>query len=268
VSTSSSASAGPVSTLTGPAPLTDHVAIVTGAGGGLGGAISRRLSADGATVIACYRTSAGQAQQVVADIRAVGARASAVEVDVTDTAAVAQIVDQVVAEHGRIDVLVNNAGVMRRSPFLEISEDDWDATIATNLKAYFVFSQQVARVMAVQRSGSIVHVSSTNEELASADCTAYAVSKGGVRMLTRQMALELGPFGIRTNAVGPGMVETNLNRAQLAEPVFRGNALARVPLGRFVVPADVAAAVAFLASPNAASINGATVPVDGGKIIA
>jgi NAD(P)-dependent dehydrogenase (short-subunit alcohol dehydrogenase family) len=119
--------------------------------------------------------------------------------------------------------------------------------------------------MAVQGSGSIVHISSTNEAIASANCTAYAASKGGLGMLTRQMALELGPLGIRTNAVAPGMVETELNRRQLSDPEFRDDALRRVPLGRFATADDVAEAVYFLAGDRAASVNGVTLTVDGGK---
>jgi NAD(P)-dependent dehydrogenase (short-subunit alcohol dehydrogenase family) len=122
--------------------------------------------------------------------------------------------------------------------------------------------------MAVARNGVIVNISSTNERVASPDCTAYAASKGGVGMLTRQMALELGPLGIRTNAVAPGMIETDLNRVELTDPVFRGAALSRIPAGEFATTADVAEAVAFLVGDGAHRVNGITLAVDGGRLAA
>jgi glucose 1-dehydrogenase len=198
-------------------------------------------------------------------MRADGWQVEAARVDVTNAEQVHEAVDRIIDVHGRLDVLVNNAGVLPRSPFLEIPLEEWDLVLRTNLTGSFVVSQAAARVMAAQGSGSIVHISSTNEAIASVNCTAYASSKGGVGMLTRQMALELGPLGIRTNAVAPGIVETDLNRSQLTDAAFRADALCRIPLGRFVTADDVAEAVCFLASDRAAGVNGLTLTVDGGK---
>ncbi len=241
-------------------PLAGSVALVTGASRGLGAAIAAGLAADGARVVIWSR---GDASAVVDRIRAAGGRAEARAVDVTSGEQVARAV----GELGRVDILVNNAGVMSRAPFLEIDEADWRRVIDTDLTAYFLVSQAVARVMAGRGSGVIVHVSSTNDLVPSADCTAYAAAKGGVGMLTRQMALELGPLGIRTNAVAPGMVETDLNREALADAAFRAHAVDRVPLGRFALPEDVAEAVRYLASDRARAVNGATLRVDGGRTI-
>lgn len=242
--------------------------MVTGATGTIGDAIARRLAADGASTVVCYRDNNVAAQQAVDDIRSSGGIAMAERLDVTDATQVRRVIFGVASRLGRLDVLVNNAGVMRRSAFTDIVEADWDATLDTNLKGYFLCSQAAARVMVPQQSGSIVHVSSTNETVASDRCTAYAVSKGGVRLLMRQMALELGPHGIRTNTVCPGMVETAMNCDELTDPVFRSSALGRIPLGRFALPTDVASAVAYLVSDEAGFVNGASLAVDGGKVVA
>jgi NAD(P)-dependent dehydrogenase (short-subunit alcohol dehydrogenase family) len=245
--------------------LAGRVALVTGAGRGIGRAVADRLTQAEATVIYGYRCDPKGTGEAVAVARSQGRRAAAIRIDVTDAEQATAAVDAIAGEHGRIDVLVNNAGILPRAPFLELALDEWEAVLRTNLTGCFVVSQAVARVMARQRSGSIVHMSSTNEAIASINCAGYAASKGGVRMLTRQMALELAPLGIRTNAVAPGMVETDLNRRELADPEFRAAALRRIPLGRFVTPDDVAEAVCFLAGDRAAGVNGLTLTVDGGK---
>jgi NAD(P)-dependent dehydrogenase (short-subunit alcohol dehydrogenase family) len=245
--------------------LAGRIALVTGAGRGIGRAVADRLATAGATVLYGYRGDPAGTHEAVTVAQSRGGRAGSVRIDVTDAAQASAAVDGVARDHGRIDVLVNNAGILPRAPFLELTIDEWDSVLRTNLTGCFVVSQAVARVMAAQRSGSIVHMSSTNEAIASINCAGYAASKGGVRMLTRQMALELAPLGIRTNAVAPGMVETDLNRRELADPDFRAAALRRIPLGRFVTPDDVAEAVCFLAGDRAAGVNGLTLTVDGGK---
>jgi NAD(P)-dependent dehydrogenase (short-subunit alcohol dehydrogenase family) len=248
--------------------LAGRVALVTGAGRGIGRGIAHRLAAEGATVVLGYRRDAASATDAVESILAAGGCAEARALDVTDPDRVGGVVAGIAAHHGRIDILVNNAGVMRRAPFLDASLEDWQVIMQTNLIGCFAVAQAAARLMVAHGGGAIVNVSSVNEETASANCTAYAASKGGVRMLTRQMALELGPLGIRTNAVAPGMVQTDLNRTLLADRAVHDAALARVPTGRFATVSDVADAVLFLVSDRAASVNGISLVVDGGKLAA
>jgi len=244
--------------------LAGRVAIVTGASRGIGRAVAAGLTASGAAVVIGFRTDPAAARQVVER----GDAAAAMELDVTDPSQASGMVAAVAARYGRLDVLVNNAGILPRRAFLDIELEEWEAVLRTNLTGAFIMSQLAARVMAARGSGAIVNVSSTNERVASADCTAYAASKGGLRMLTRQMALELGPLGIRANAVAPGMVETDLNARQRTDESFRKNALDRVPIGRFATVSDIAEAVCFLAGDSAAAVNGLTLFVDGGRLAA
>jgi NAD(P)-dependent dehydrogenase (short-subunit alcohol dehydrogenase family) len=248
--------------------LTGRVAIVTGASRGIGRAVATGLAAAGATVVVGFRADAAAARQVAASVVARGGAAEAVRLEVTDAGQAAGVVADVAQRHGRLDVLVNNAGILPRKDFLDIELEEWEAVLRTNLTGAFILSQLAARVMAGQGSGSIVNVSSTNEQMASPGCTAYAASKGGIRMLTRQMALELGPLGIRANAVAPGMVETDLNVRQRADGSFRKDALDRIPIGRFATVTDIAEAVCFLAGDSAGAVNGVTLFVDGGRLAA
>jgi NAD(P)-dependent dehydrogenase (short-subunit alcohol dehydrogenase family) len=248
--------------------LTGRVALVTGASRGIGQAVATGLAVAGATVVAGFRTDPAAARQVAASVVAGSGEAEAVRLDVTDAGQAADVVADVVRRHGRLDVLVNNAGILPRKAFLDIELDEWEAVLRTNLTGAFILSQLAARVMAGQGSGSIVNVSSTNEQVASSGCTAYASSKGGLRMLTRQLALELGPLGIRVNAVAPGMVETDLNVRQRAGGSFRKDALDRIPMRRFATVTDIAEAVCFLAGDTAAAVNGVTLFVDGGRLAA
>jgi len=248
-------------------PPADRVAIVTGASGSIGGAIARELARDGVAVVVAYHNNGAGASSVAAQVTADGGRAVTVPVDVTQRSSVESLVDTCTSRYGRLDILVNNAGVMRRGKFLDVSDDDWDVTLGTNLKGYFLCGQAAARVMVTQRSGVIVNVSSTNDTIATEGCTAYAVAKGGVRLLTRQMAVELASYGIRVNSVAPGMVESSLNREKLKDPDFLANALALIPAARFATADEVATAVSFLASPRSSFITGATLRVDGGKTI-
>jgi gluconate 5-dehydrogenase len=244
--------------------LAGRVAIVTGASRGIGRAVAAGLTASGAAVVIGFRTDPAAAREVVER----GEAAEAMALDVTDPSQASGMVAAVTARYGRLDVLVNNAGILPRRAFLDIELEEWEAVLRTNLTGAFIMSQLAARVMAARGSGAIVNVSSTNERVASADCAAYAASKGGLRMLTRQMALELGPLGIRANAVAPGMVETDLNARQRTDESFRKNALDRVPIGRFATVSDIAEAVCFLAGDSAAAVNGLTLFVDGGRLAA
>ena len=239
--------------------LDGRVALVTGAGRGLGRACALALGAAGAEVIAASRT-AEQVEAVAAEIGAAGGRARALVLDVLDAARVRREVEGL----ERLDVLINNAGANRPQPFLEVDEDTLDRLLRLNVRAAFVVAQSAARVMARRRYGSIVNMSSQMGHVGAPNRTVYCTTKHAIEGLTRAMAVELGPLGIRVNAIGPTFVETPLTRPFFADPAFREWALARIPLGRLGRPEEVAAAAVFLASPAASLITGASLTVDGG----
>jgi 3-oxoacyl-[acyl-carrier protein] reductase len=168
--------------------------------------------------------------------------------------------------YGGLDVLINNAGICRGEPFLEIREETWDETMRVNLKGQFLVAQAAARVMVKAGSGAIVNMSSTNGLVGEAGYTAYNASKGGVTLMTKTMALELGPHGIRVNCVAPGYIVTPMSQAIDSENSILTYAREKIPLGRVAGPEEVAAVYAFLASDDASFINGETVVVDGGQL--
>jgi 3-oxoacyl-[acyl-carrier protein] reductase len=240
--------------------LTGRVAIVTGASRGIGRAIARRLAAQGATVVAGAR---GQhAADVVAEIRGAGGRAEPASIDVTDGAAAAALVGDVVTRLGRIDILVNNAGIARDQLMLRMKREDWDAVLATNLTAAFTCSQAVLRPMVKQRGGRIICISSVVGQMGNAGQANYAASKAGLIGFARALAREVASRGITVNVVAPGLIDTDMTRA-IGDDV-REQWAAQVPLGRFGTPDDVAAAVCFLASDEAAYITGQVLAVNGG----
>jgi NAD(P)-dependent dehydrogenase (short-subunit alcohol dehydrogenase family) len=248
--------------------LEGRCALVTGGARGVGRGIALALARAGARVV--IGSKGGElAEAALADIRAEGGQADAIYGDTSAAKDVERFVAEAEAALGRLDLLVNNAGVLDRTPFLDVTEAQWDRTLDVNLKGYFLVGQAVARRMVAHGvKGTIVNVSSATEGLAAPNLTPYAVSKAGVAMLTRQMALELAPYGIRVNAVCPGLVETDLNRRDLADPAFRDRRLARIPLARFATPDDVAAAVVYLSAlDESRHVTGASIYVDGGKSI-
>jgi NAD(P)-dependent dehydrogenase (short-subunit alcohol dehydrogenase family) len=240
-----------------------RAALVTGGGRGIGRAIALRLAAEGAEVVVGYQSHAAAAEEVA---RQAGGRSCALPADTAEPAAAAGLVEEAVRRLGRLDIVVNNAGMLARRSLLDTDDATWDRILAVNLGGYFRVARAAAAVMTA--GGCIVNVASVNAVRPSATAGAYAVSKAGVSMLTRQLALELAPRGIRVNEVCPGLVETDLNRHDLAQAEFRTARLARIPLGRIGAPPDVAGAVAFLCSDDAALITGASLLVDGGAAIA
>ncbi|WP_171962060.1 SDR family NAD(P)-dependent oxidoreductase [Bordetella trematum] len=239
------------------------VAIVTGGAQGIGRACAERLAQAGATV-SIWDVDATQGQ-AVAD--ALGQQGQFVACDVSRQDDVQAALRATLAHFGHVDQLVNNAGVVRTGDFLDISEADWDLVMNVNLKGAFLVGQAVARVMAAQGSGAIVHMSSVNAVLAIPSIATYNVSKGGIAQLTRAMALALIDHGIRVNAVGPGTIGTELaQRAVMADEAARARLMSRTPMRRLGEPAEVADAVAYLLSDAASYITGETLYVDGGRL--
>ncbi|GGY60570.1 3-oxoacyl-ACP reductase FabG [Streptomyces tanashiensis] len=253
--------------MTSGSPRARGAAVVTGAGRGIGAATAKRLAADGAAVVALDLTE-GDAAGTVAAIRAAGGRALAVGCDVTDSAQVDAAIDRAVAEYGRLDVLVNNAGVLRDNMLFMMSDDDWDTVVDVHLRGAFLCSRAAQRHMRRQGSGKIVNLSSVAADGNRGQAN-YAAAKAGVQGLTRTLAIELGPYGINVNAIAPGFVATAMTdqtaRRTGADPEeFRRAAAARSPLRRVGSPEDIAAVVSFLASEDAAYVTGQTIHVDGG----
>jgi NAD(P)-dependent dehydrogenase (short-subunit alcohol dehydrogenase family) len=246
--------------------LTGKVVIVTGSGRGLGKAIALGVAQYGATVVTCSRTLA-EAEAVATEIIAAGGAASAVRVDTGDRASCEALMDTTVATHGRIDVLVNNAGIDIIEPAEDVAEEAWDQIININLKGYFNCSQFAARQMLKQGSGgSIANNSSIAGEVGIKGLTAYAAAKGGVNQMTRTMAVEWAPQGIRVNAFSPGYFENIMSGAtdEHARPEKRAQVLQYTPMGRRGLPDELVGPVVFFASDASSYVTGAVLLVDGG----
>ncbi|NVE00347.1 SDR family NAD(P)-dependent oxidoreductase [Massilia sp. BJB1822] len=242
--------------------LTQKVAIVTGATQGIGLACAQRLVAEGAQVMLVdIKPEGQQAAEVLGD------QARFFAADVSQKADVDALVAATLAAFGRIDILINNAGVTHAADFLDLTEEDFDRVLRVNLKSMFLCSQAVAREMVKQQAGCIINMSSVNSELAIPNQVPYVVSKGGVNQLTKVMALNLAPHGIRVNGIGPGTILTELaKKAVLGSPEARHTILSRTPLGRCGEPEEVAAIAAFLASDDASYMTGQTLYADGGRL--
>ena len=245
--------------------LEGKVAVVSGASRGIGRAVALRLARDGAAVALLARDAA-KAEEVAGEIRDSGdTRALALGCDVSSLARAAEAVETVLAELGRVDVLVNNAGITRDNLILRMSEEEWDDVIATNLKGCFNLSKAVVRPMLRARGGSIVNVSSIVGLIGNPGQCNYAATKGGMIALTFSLAKELASRGIRVNAVAPGFVETDMTAA-LPE-VARDGFGEKIPLGRMGTPEEIAEVVAFLSGPASSYITGEVIRVDGGLAI-
>ena len=243
----------------------NQVAIVTGAGRGLGQAIACQLASEGAKVAVVSRTEVN-ANRTAEEIngRSVGS-AKAYAVDVADTKACKALVEEVLADFSRVDILVNNAGLTRDGLSMRMSEEDWDVVIDTNLKGAFNLIQAVERPMLKQRSGRIINIASVSGIMGNAGQANYAASKAGLIGLTKVIARELASRGITCNAVAPGFIGTDMTNV-LSEEIKAG-VMRAIPLGKFGEPADIAAAVAFLASAEAKYITGQVLQVDGGMVM-
>ncbi|HWB44786.1 MAG TPA: SDR family oxidoreductase [Hyphomicrobiaceae bacterium] len=251
--------------------LAGKAAIVTGAAQGIGRACAERLAREGASVALCDINDA--AAKAAADaIVAAGGKAISFRCDVAQADDVRATVAAALAAFGRIDVLVNNAGILDDVPFLDLTEREFDRVLGVNLRGAFLMGQAVARQMMQQAvavgtpRGTIVNMSSINAQFALPDHVAYSISKGGINQLTKAMAIALAPHGIRVNAVGPGTIDTPLLEGVIKDRAFRSKVLSRTPIGRFGTPAEVAAIVAWLASAESSYVTGTTIYADGGRL--
>jgi 3-oxoacyl-[acyl-carrier protein] reductase len=240
--------------------LTGKVALVTGASRGIGRAIACAVAGQGATLVAAARDD--HAVGVAAELASKGCRAEAVTLDVTDTQAVESLPGDIVERHGRIDIVVSNAGIARDQLLLRMKRDDWDAVIATNLTATFVLAQAAMRPMLKQRSGRIIAISSVVGQSGNAGQSNYAASKAGLIGFAKALAREVASRGITVNVVAPGMIETDMTRAITEKAQI--DWASQIPLGRLGAPEDVASAVVFLASDEASYITGHVLAVNGG----
>ena len=244
--------------------LADQIAVVTGAGRGIGRAIALKFASAGAD-IACVSRTAENAEKVAAEIRALGRRAWAWAVDVSDGPAVAATAEKILEQAGKVDILVNNAGVTRDGLVMRMSEADWDAVLDTNLKGAFLFTQALSRGFLKQRSGRIINISSVIGLMGNAGQCNYSSSKAALIGFTKSVAREFASRGITVNALAPGFIETDMTAALTEE--LRKELLQRIPLRSFGQPDDIAEAALYLAGPGARYVTGQVLTVDGGMVM-
>jgi 3-oxoacyl-[acyl-carrier protein] reductase len=244
--------------------LANQVAVVTGAGRGIGRAIALKFAAEGADV-ACVSRTAENSEKVAAEVRALGRKAWAYAVDVADAASVNAAAEKILADTGKVDILVNNAGVTRDGLLMRMSDADWDTVLNTNLKGAFLFTRALSRSFIKQRSGRIINVASVIGLIGNAGQCNYASSKAGLIGLTQSVARELASRGVTVNALAPGFIETDMTSGLKEE--WKVELLKKIPLNSLGQPDDIAAAAVFLASPGARYITGQVLTVDGGMVM-
>ena len=245
--------------------LAGKIAAVTGGDQGIGRAIVERLAAEGADVALCYRSNKAGADEVVAALQKSGRKGAAFQCDVSSVEEGQRFIADAVKQFGRIDILVNNAGLERRADFWDVTEKDYDTVLSVNLKGPFFVTQAFVRHrMQAKAGGKIINISSVHEDLPFPHFASYCASKGGMKMLMRNLSIELAPLGITVNNIAPGAIETPINTKLLNDPAKLNAVLENIPLKRLGKPEDVASLAAFLASSDADYVTGATYFVDGG----
>jgi glucose 1-dehydrogenase len=245
--------------------LQGKVAIVTGGNTGIGQAVVLALAGQGASVVIDYVSNQQATEDLERKIADLGEVATAVEADVSKIEDLQRLVDTAVSAYGRLDIMVNNAGIETRTSVLDTTEDQYEKVLAINLKSAFFGTQLAAKQMIAQGDGGrIINMTSVHEDWPMAGNTAYCLSKGGMRMLTRTAGVELGPHNICVVGVGPGAVDTPINAQTVADPAALAALNKSIPLGRLAEPEEIASVVAFLAGPGAGYITGTTIFADGG----
>jgi glucose 1-dehydrogenase len=252
--------------------LEGKVALVTGSSQGIGQAIAIRLAQEGANVVINYRSHPEGAEETLVKVKAAGgtchmADGFTLQGDTGSIADVQRLVSESVEHFGQLDILVNNAGIEKNADFWNVTEADYDAVMNVNLKGiFFAIQAFVQHHMAVKQPGKVINISSVHEELPFPHFAAYCASKGGLKMLTRNLSVELAPLGITINNVAPGAIETPINTKLLNDPTKLNALLQNIPLKRLGQPGDVASMVAFLASSDSDYVTGTTFFVDGGLL--
>ena len=245
--------------------LAGKVAIVTGSSSGIGQAIAVRYAQEGANIVIDFRSHPEGATDTKTAVEKAGQKAIVVQADVSKVADTANLVEQAYAQLGGCHLLVNNAGIEKGSDFWEVTEEDYDAVIDVNLKgAFFITQAFVKRLHDLKQPGRVINISSVHEDMVFPHFDTYAASKGAMRMLTRNLAVELGPLGITVNNIAPGAIITPINQKMMSNKAELDPLLANIPLGRMGTADEVAALAAFLASDEAAYITGSTYVIDGG----
>lgn len=247
--------------------LEGKVVAITGGNQGIGLGIAERFIQEGASVSICYLSDKVDTEKVVEDLRrmSAGGKAVAIQADVSKLADGPRFISQTVSQLGELDILVNNAGVEKRANFWDVTEADYDFVLDVNLKGLFFMTQAMVRyLMQAKRPGKIINMSSVHEELPFPHFSSYCASKGGLKMLTRNLSIELAPYNITINNIAPGAIETPINKNLLNDPVKLTSLLENIPLRRLGKPEDVASIAVFLASDESSYVTGTTFVVDGG----
>lgn len=247
--------------------LKDRVAIVTGAGRGIGRAIALGLAREGAAVVVNYSRSAELAKEVVTQIRNSGGRAVEVQADVKELGEHDRLVSSALEHFGSLNILVNNAGIEIHEPFLNATVETWDLTLGINLKGAYFLSRKAAEAMIRSGGGKIINISSVHDFAPLRNRAIYSITKGGMMMMTKSLALELGEHGINVNSISPGAILTDMNRKSLSEPGNLERVLKRIPWQRIGTIDDIVGAAVYLASPESDYVTGATLYVDGGLLL-